>query len=101
MKSTERALARLQRAAQRLIAHRALAPVCQDIAPRIERASGPAYEPLTLAGLVRTLESYLSAEVHEEKPDWTQVRRIHAAWVAARAYEKARREDHGTDASGR
>ena len=89
----------LQRAIDALGAQRVLDPAYQDIAARLPPAVDRTIS--ASAGLVRTIDHYLSAEVHADAPDWRRVRALHRAWVAARAHDLAVRTVHDAAASKR
>ena len=86
----ERLRAALQRAVEAMGEARTLDAAYRDVAARL--AAEPDFaRPATRAGIARTLDHYLSAEVHEAAPDWRWVRLLHRSWVAANAYDDAGR----------
>lgn len=57
----------------------------EDIHARVDRVTSGAagYRPLEVAGIARSLHSYLEQSLLVPEPIWGDVRAFHAAWVAA------------------
>jgi hypothetical protein len=52
-------------------------------------AETPALSPLERAGIWRSLHSYMDNEIRRVDPDWTEVKRLHTAWVASQVWMKS------------
>lgn len=62
-----------------------------DVGARVQRIDegSSAYVLMEVAGLERTLKSYLETALFAREPDWKDVRALHAAWLAASEWSAA------------
>lgn len=79
----------LQRAVNALGSLQVLDAAYQDVSGRINEEPNGFMRPSTRMGIVRTLDHYLSAEVHSATPNWRRLRALHRAWQAAVAFDEA------------